>query len=79
MNAVCPLHGPTTGIRALDLTDDKSPTRRSVTVSVGIGCYDEVSACWADPGPEHRALGHRLQEVLRGLAAVELRTYIEEQ
>ena len=32
-----------------------------------------------DPGPEHRALEHSLQEVLCGLAAVELRTYIEEQ
>jgi diguanylate cyclase (GGDEF)-like protein len=41
-------------VEALGLPHRASLQRRNVTVSVGIGCYDEVSSCWAKPGPEHR-------------------------
>jgi diguanylate cyclase (GGDEF)-like protein len=41
-------------VQALDLIHDKAPTRPNITVSVGIGCYDALSACWANAGPDHR-------------------------
>jgi diguanylate cyclase (GGDEF)-like protein len=44
-------------VQALKLIHVKSPTKGNVTVSVGIGCYDETSACWAKAGPGHRRGG----------------------
>jgi len=41
-------------VAALALPHGKSPTHRNVTVSIGIGCYDELSACWVSHGPELR-------------------------
>jgi diguanylate cyclase (GGDEF)-like protein len=41
-------------IAALEIPHGKSPTHRNVTVSIGIGCYDELSACWVSHGPELR-------------------------
>jgi GGDEF domain-containing protein len=44
-------------VQALELIHVKSPTEVKFTVSVGIGCYDEFSACWAKAGPDVRRGG----------------------
>jgi diguanylate cyclase (GGDEF)-like protein len=45
-------------VQALKLVHLKSPTKGNITVSVGIGCYDENSACWSKAGPDHRRGGN---------------------
>jgi diguanylate cyclase (GGDEF)-like protein len=47
-------HGILDAVGALEIPHGKSPTHRNVTVSIGIGCYDERSSCWATPGPDLR-------------------------
>lgn len=42
-------------LQSLDIAHDASPTAPHVTVSVGIGCYDEDSDCWRPTGVERRA------------------------
>ena len=42
-------------VAALGLAHDTSPTAPHVTVSVGIGCYDEDSECWRPQVAELRA------------------------
>jgi diguanylate cyclase (GGDEF)-like protein len=41
-------------VKALAIPHDASPTAPHVTVSVGIGCYDEDSECWRPPAVELR-------------------------
>ena len=41
-------------VEALCLSHEDSPKKLVVTVSVGIACYDKVSACWTNSGPEIR-------------------------
>jgi diguanylate cyclase (GGDEF)-like protein len=41
-------------IEGLGITHETSPTSRHVTVSVGIGCYDDDSACWVPPSADSR-------------------------
>jgi diguanylate cyclase (GGDEF)-like protein len=36
-------------VTALGVPHEDSPTADHVTVSVGVGCYDEASACWVAP------------------------------
>jgi len=42
-------------LRSLGIVHDTSPTAPYVTVSVGIGCYDEDSDCWRPSVVEQRA------------------------
>jgi len=42
-------------VRALGISHENSPTARHLTVSVGIGCYDDATACWASPAHGLRA------------------------
>jgi diguanylate cyclase (GGDEF)-like protein len=44
-------------VHALQLVHVKSPTKANLSVSVGIGCYDELSACWSKAGLDHRRGG----------------------
>ena len=44
-------------VEALRIVHQDSPTTHQLTVSVGIACYDDASACWEKPGPEHRLGG----------------------
>jgi len=44
-------------VEALGITHETSPTARTVTVSVGIACYDEASACWMNPSANPRQAG----------------------
>jgi diguanylate cyclase (GGDEF)-like protein len=41
-------------VDALDIRHQASPTAGTVTVSIGIGCYDETSASWANRPEDHR-------------------------
>jgi diguanylate cyclase (GGDEF)-like protein len=41
-------------IEALGIAHEASFTARHVTVSVGIGCFDEASVCWTVPSPKSR-------------------------
>lgn len=41
-------------VERLSITHATSPTARHVTVSIGVGCYDIDSACWASPSPLSR-------------------------
>jgi diguanylate cyclase (GGDEF)-like protein len=47
-------HAILDAIAALAIPHGNSPTHRSVTVSIGIGAYDELSACWISHGPDLR-------------------------
>jgi diguanylate cyclase (GGDEF)-like protein len=38
-------------VAASKVRHEASPTSRHVSVSIGIGCFDELSLCWAPPGP----------------------------
>jgi diguanylate cyclase (GGDEF)-like protein len=42
-------------VQALDIVHENSQTTHHVTVSVGIGCFDDASACWASPAHGLRA------------------------
>ena len=44
-------------VEALGIPHEASPTARNVTVSVGIACYDDVSACWVNPSADPRSAG----------------------
>jgi diguanylate cyclase (GGDEF)-like protein len=44
-------------VEALRIVHQDSPTTHQLTVSVGIACYDDASACWEKTGPEHRLGG----------------------
>jgi diguanylate cyclase (GGDEF)-like protein len=46
-------------VAALGIRHGASLTAENVTVSIGIGCYDEVSACWSIPSAEHRYASDR--------------------
>ncbi len=41
-------------VGALGMPHHDSPTNPNVTVSVGIACYDESSACWVPASADHR-------------------------
>jgi diguanylate cyclase (GGDEF)-like protein len=41
-------------IEGLAIAHEKSPTSQHVTVSVGIGCYDEDSGSWVQPSADSR-------------------------
>lgn len=41
-------------VGALDIAHETSSTARYVTVSVGIGCYDDESECWVHPSARSR-------------------------
>jgi diguanylate cyclase (GGDEF)-like protein len=41
-------------VAALRMSHDASPTAEHVTVSIGIACYDEASACWSMPSADYR-------------------------
>jgi diguanylate cyclase (GGDEF)-like protein len=41
-------------VEALGIVHEGSSTARHVTVSVGVGCYDEDSESWRPPSPEFR-------------------------
>lgn len=41
-------------IEALAIPHGASPTCRHVTVSIGVGCYDESSSCWLAPSADSR-------------------------
>jgi diguanylate cyclase (GGDEF)-like protein len=45
-------------IESLGMPHDASTTSRHVTVSIGIGCYDRDSRCWAEPSSESDFGGH---------------------
>jgi diguanylate cyclase (GGDEF)-like protein len=47
-------HAILEAVGALAIPHGKSPTHRNLTVSIGIGAYDELSACWAVHGPDLR-------------------------
>lgn len=47
-------HAILEAIAVLAMPHGKSPTHRNVTVSIGIGAYDELSACWTVNGPDLR-------------------------
>jgi diguanylate cyclase (GGDEF)-like protein len=40
-------------VEALGIFHEDSLTTRHITVSVGIACYDEASACWASASADH--------------------------
>lgn len=42
------------GIETLAIPHAASPTARHVTVSIGIACHDEASACWVEPSQASR-------------------------
>jgi diguanylate cyclase (GGDEF)-like protein len=42
---------------ALDIPHATSPTAGHVTVSIGIACYDDASACWVHPSADSRSGG----------------------
>lgn len=44
-------------IAALKLLHSASPSARHLSVSIGIGCYDQASACWVNHAAEGRAGG----------------------
>ena len=44
-------------VKALDIVHAASPTARHLTISVGIACYDEESACWIGNPAEVRYIG----------------------
>jgi len=39
-------------VEALGIPHEASPTARHLTVSIGIGCYDEDSVCWVESTPD---------------------------
>jgi diguanylate cyclase (GGDEF)-like protein len=41
-------------IEALGIVHEDSPTAATLTVSIGVGCYDDESACWVPFSPETR-------------------------
>jgi diguanylate cyclase (GGDEF)-like protein len=41
-------------IEALGISHKASPTALHVTVSIGIGCYDDASSGWVDPSADSR-------------------------
>lgn len=41
-------------IEGLAIAHDASPASAHVTVSIGVGCYDEESACWTPPSADSR-------------------------
>ena len=41
-------------IELLDIPHEASTTSRHVTVSIGVSCYDEESACWSVPSTDSR-------------------------
>jgi diguanylate cyclase (GGDEF)-like protein len=41
-------------VETLGIRHDTSPTAAHVTVSIGIACYDEGSACWSKPSADYR-------------------------
>jgi len=41
-------------VEALGIPHEASPTARHVTVSIGMACYDEDSACWVEPSADSR-------------------------
>jgi diguanylate cyclase (GGDEF)-like protein len=47
-------HAILDAVAALAMPHGKSPTHRNVTVSIGIGAYDELSACWTGAGTDLR-------------------------
>jgi diguanylate cyclase (GGDEF)-like protein len=42
-------------IEELAIRHESSPTSPQITVSIGVSCYDEASACWMRPSSEFRA------------------------
>jgi diguanylate cyclase (GGDEF)-like protein len=55
-------------VEALNIAHETSPTARHVTVSIGIGCYDDESASWVSPTADSRLVNGRPQ----GYSAVDL-------
>jgi diguanylate cyclase (GGDEF)-like protein len=43
-------------VAALGIPHETSPTARHVTVSVGVACYDDASACWTSPSADFRSV-----------------------
>jgi diguanylate cyclase (GGDEF)-like protein len=41
-------------VEAVEIAHAKSPTSNHVTVSIGIGCYDNESSCWTEPSADSR-------------------------
>jgi diguanylate cyclase (GGDEF)-like protein len=50
----------------LEIRHDSSPTSRHVTVSIGMSCYDEASACWVRPSAESRSIDNAHVDCLAG-------------
>jgi diguanylate cyclase (GGDEF)-like protein len=49
-------------VAGVDIVHQASQTTHHVSVSIGIGCYDDDSSCWAASPPRHRdneSLAHR--------------------
>lgn len=45
-------------VEAAGIPHAASPTARHVTISIGIGCYDEHSTCWVEPSTESRFMSN---------------------
>ena len=50
--AECVAHGVLDAVEALGIVHEASSTARLVTVSVGVACYDDDSACWGPPSAD---------------------------
>jgi diguanylate cyclase (GGDEF)-like protein len=52
--AECIAHRILDAIEAMGIPHETSPTARIVTVSIGIACHDDASACWVGPSADSR-------------------------
>ncbi|MFM2067406.1 MAG: hypothetical protein RLZZ584_2315 [Pseudomonadota bacterium] len=61
-------HRAIDAVRALAIVHPDTPVDALLSVSVGVGCYDDASACWTSPAAYSRLPGH----AQRSCSAVDL-------